>query len=118
MKQLALELPHRPPRKPRRAVLRSFHARLESPAEALAGEARAGRQERRVLAWMRAEPRASRWTPTDVWRALGGDDGFGPKTSVRRALTNLTARGLLVHHREDRRPGPHGARESCWSLAP
>jgi hypothetical protein len=31
-------------------------------------------------------------------------------------MKNLTKRGLLVHHPEDRRPGPFGARESVWSL--
>jgi hypothetical protein len=40
-----------------------------------------------------------------------------PITSVRRALTNLTNRGLLIHHKADRRPGPFGAKESTWSLA-
>ena len=59
-------------------------------------------------------------TPSEV-HALAGLRC--PLTSIRRALTTLSTprEGRpdppLRHHPEDRRPGPLGARESCWSLA-
>jgi hypothetical protein len=54
-----------------------------------------------------------RWTPSELHMVFPQ----WPITSVRRALTNLTTRGLLTHHTADRRPGPFGAKESTWSLA-
>lgn len=68
MKQLALGLEPNPPRQSRTGSLRSYHARSHvTPAEAIAGEARAQRQEERVLAWMRAN--RGRWTPWEVSEA-------------------------------------------------
>lgn len=116
--QLALDLAD-PPRRERAAALRSAHFRSHVPAdEALARETAAGRQERRILAVFQHRPGAC-LTPSQV-RGLLCDE-CGPQapllTSVRRALTNLTTRGKLVHHETDRRPGPHGAKESTWSLS-
>ena len=91
---------------------------------ALVGEARAAAQERVILGWFLAHGcgdrgcgacPGDRHTPSEVAAAFPR----WPVTSIRRALTNMTKREppLLVHHREDRRMGPLGARESCWSLA-
>lgn len=110
--QLPLHLVPDPPRRRRRAALRAFKPRLESPSEALAGDERAVRQEEALLAWFRLEP-GRRFTPSEVHELAGLRC---PLTSIRRALTNLTDRCDLVHHREDRRVGPYGARESTWSL--
>ena len=120
MKQLDLQLSD-PPRRARTAALRSAHFRSHTPApEAIAINASAQRQEARVVAWFRTSAtRGTRWTPTQVWRALGGEEGFGPKTSLRRALTNLSKGdgAALIHHEDDRRPGPYpNAKESTWSL--
>lgn len=123
MKQLDLALAESP-RKARTAALRSFH--IGQPGghasidEALDGERAAQRQEDMILGWFRqceeAVPGArARWTPSDVHSEH--PFRYWPITSVRRALTNLTTRGLLLHHRTDRRPGPYGAKESTWSLA-
>ncbi len=98
--QLGLELEQ--PRRRRGAALVAFHPRLETPAEALEGEARAVRQEDALLAWFRLHP-GRRFAPSEVHELAGLTC---PITSVRRALTNLTNRGELVHHPEDRRPGP------------
>ena len=117
--QLALALAPEAPRRRRSAALRAFHPRLESPAEALAGEARAVRQEEKILGWFRLRP-GRRFTPSEV-HALAGLRC--PPTSIRRALTTLSTprEGRpdppLQHHPEDRRMGPYGAKESCWSLA-
>lgn len=102
-----------PARKPRR----SFHVRSHvTVEEALAGERKAQRQDRRVLEVFRP---GQRLTPSQVHGLLC--DETGPPapllTSIRRSLTNLTRRGVLVHYRADRRPGPRGARESTWGLA-
>lgn len=110
--QLGLDFDVPPPKARRTAALESFHPRDESPAEALAGEAKAKRQEDAILQWFRDRP-VGTWAPSDLeaWFMSW------PVTSIRRALTNLTGRGLLVKHREDRRPGPRGARECRWGLA-
>jgi hypothetical protein len=92
---------------------RRFHARAHMPlAEQQAGEARAKDQEARVLRFFHAYA-PNRATPWDVAEAVGL-----PITSARRACTNLTKAGLLVHHRTDRRrAGPYGALSATWSAA-
>ena len=116
--QLPLQLTQDPPRRRRKAALLAFKPRLESPAEALTGDARALRQEDALLAWFRLAP-GKRFTPSEVHELAGLRC---PITSIRRALTNLSTptpdrpEPPLVHHPEDRRPGPYGARESTWSL--
>lgn len=98
---------------PTKPLLRSFKPRLESPAEALDGEGRARHQEEALLAWFRLSPGRS-YTPSEVHSLCGLEC---PLTSIRRALTNLTDRGDLKHHITEKRVGPWGSRESCWSLA-
>lgn len=128
--QLGLALDD-PPKRWRESVLVSFHTRKQpmSAAEALAGEKKAGRQERVILSWFRLHP-GQRYTPSEIRDALflfGRDEnGRGydwPITSIRRALSNMAnpkrwALGPppLAHHPQDRRPGPLGAKESTWSL--
>lgn len=117
--QLALDLAPDPPRAPRAAGLRSFvPSSSTTVADALDGEARANRQEQAVLDVFRESPPGTRYTPSQVHGLLLFDP-LGPHPliqSVRRAMTVLTRKGLLVHHPEDRRRGPHGASESVWSL--
>ena len=106
--QLALQLD--PPKAPRTSALRSFHVRSHIPAhEALQGEQRAQTQEDLVLAWMKAHP--GRHTPPEVLAGLGVN---WPLTSVRRALTDLTAAFELRHWRGDRREGIYGSLNSTW----
>lgn len=125
--QLGLEL--EPPKAPRTDARTSFHVRSHVTApEAAGGEERARLQDSRVLQLFREvakdadaeDPTAGkRLTPSQVlvsWRIVYGGHS-PPITSIRRAITNLTARGLLVHYAGDRRPGPHGAMESTWGLA-
>lgn len=111
--QLGLQLePEKPPRRKRTGVLVSFHVRSHvAPQEALEGEQRAQTQEEAILAWMRAYE--GRHTPYAVAEALALC-----VNSARRAMTNLTRRGLLVHWKGDRRPaGPWGQSSSTWSAA-
>src|SRR5438128_1267101 len=120
--QLALQLNEKPPRLKRAGALRSFHVRSHQPAaEALAGEERAAKQEEVILGYFRtfagvsatADAIGGRWTPSEVHAMFPA----WPLTSIRRALSNLTARGLLRHYPADRRPGPRGAKESTWGMA-
>jgi len=104
-----------PPKARRTAALRSFHARNENAEEALAGEARAERQDDWILRWFLDRP-GERVTPSELWGRFAVCRAW-PLTSVRRSLTTLTLAGRLRKHPEDRRPGPRGARECCWSLA-
>jgi hypothetical protein len=112
VKQLGLGL--EAPQKPRTGALRSYHLQSHVPVpEALEGERRAVRQDQAVFECIRYSGRGARWTPSEVHAEFPQ----WPLTSIRRALTNLTTRGLLTHHRTNRRPGPFGAKESTWSLA-
>lgn len=106
---------------PRRRQRLAFHAEHVhmTVEEAQAGEKKASAQDAAILRLMQHPANAGhRWTPTEVWWSMGGDPPTGwLKTSIRRALTNLTNRGLLIHYKADRREGPHGAKESTWGLA-
>lgn len=117
--QLRLRLDADPPKAERASGLRSYHVRSHQTAdEAVAGEKRAGRQDQRILEVFRSYAHGRRLTPSQVHGLLC--DETGPPapllTSIRRALTNLTASGKLVHYPADRREGPHGAKESTWGL--
>lgn len=118
--QLPLVLDAPPPRRRRAAALCSHHLRSHQPAdEALEGEKKAAAQEEAILELLRADADACqawdkrRWTPSEVHEAFRR----WPITSIRRALTNLTNRGLLIHYPADRRQGPRGGKESTWGLA-
>jgi len=115
--QLGLDLEPQP-KAPRAAVLRHAYLRAQPvpAAEALALEARAMRQDTRVLAVFRP---GRTLTPSQVHGYLCDECGAPAPllTSIRRALTNLTRRGLLVHYPRERRDGPRGSTESTWGLA-
>lgn len=110
--QFALAFGTPAPRVPRR---RSYHVRShQTVPEVREGEERALRQEEAILVYLQMHARVQgRWTPSEVAAVFP----HWPVTSVRRALTNLTARGHLRHWPADRRPGPYGRMESTWSLA-
>lgn len=77
-----------------------------------AAEARALTQEDRVLRYFESMPGVA-LAPDQVLRIMPGGT---PLTSVRRAITNLTLRGLLV--KTDRmRNGSYGAPVHTWHLA-
>ena len=114
-KQLALVLGTDPPRRARAAALRSAHFQSHVPVdEALAIEERASKQDAAILEWFRLRDLCAdrRWTPSEVHAEFPQ----WPLTSIRRSLTTMASRGLLVHHPTDRRPGPFGVKESTWSL--
>lgn len=119
MKQLGLEIADAP-KQERAAPIKpkvSFHVRSSMTVdEVLGGEESAEGQEDVLLKFFLLYSReGERWTPSEI-HARPQFQRW-PVTSVRRALTDLTKAGQLVHHQSDRRPGPYGANESTWSLS-
>jgi len=98
----------------------SFYTRGQAMtvAEFEAGARVAGEQDAEILSVFRARPgqKLSPWIVLDILNqeTLGGAPII---TSVRRSITTLTKRGLLVHHKRERVAGPYGAASSLWSLA-
>lgn len=84
--------------------------------EAIAAVRDAKRQEDAVLAFFRAAP-AGMFSPSQVFAACERQGKHWPLTSIRRAITNLTSAGALVHLRDMTRPGPYGKPETLWRLA-
>ena len=54
------------------------------------------------------------FSPSQIWRLVFNE--AVPLTSVRRAMSNLTAKGLLVKT-EHKTLGPYGRPEYLWRLA-
>ena len=54
--------------------------------------------------------------PWQVHGLLSARGHAWPITSIRRAITTLTKRGLLVKTTRGRHQGPEGAREHVWAL--
>lgn len=75
-------------------------------------EGAAKKQEDVVLAVFRRQP-SRELSPEDVHRMALHD---APLTSVRRAITNLTRKGLLVRT-EGSRAGNYGRQVGLWRLA-
>jgi predicted ArsR family transcriptional regulator len=75
-------------------------------------EASAKSQEGRILAYFKSHlPVRVLLTPTMINAKLFADV---PITSVRRALSNLTKKGLLVKAGKEK--GPYGRPQHCWQL--
>lgn len=78
-------------------------------------------QEERILALFRANPHSS-LSPRQVEKALTRlhNEHGGPMppllTSIRRALSNLTRDGALVHHKTLHVTGPYRMPETLWGL--
>jgi hypothetical protein len=62
--------------------------------------------------FIRTKIKRTGWTPSEAHRHVLKD---APPTSIRRAITNLTAEGKLVKT-DVLRTGPHKRREHCWKL--
>lgn len=84
--------------------------------EAIRSVRTARRQEEAVLAFFRAAP-AGRFAPSQVMAACERQGKRWPLTSIRRAITNLTSAGALVHLHDMTRPGLYGKPETLWRLA-
>ena len=75
-------------------------------------EAKAQTQEQVIHKWF-LDMFGCEWTPSEVQKHFLPN---APLTSVRRALTNLTAAGVLVKT-DKQRTGPYGRPEGVWRLA-
>lgn len=74
-------------------------------------ESKAATQDEMVLALFQKHPMMN-FTPSEVHAAvLPG----APQTSARRAITNLTTRGLL-RKTDQKYMGPYGRPEFAWTL--
>ena len=74
-------------------------------------EEKAITQDARVEAYFRSYPGLA-FTPSEVQAAVLFD---APLTSARRAITHLTAAGILVKT-DKQRSGPYGRPEGVWRL--
>jgi len=74
---------------------------------------KAASQEQRILGYFY---RKHATTPGEIWNWYYGHYGACPLTSVRRAVTNLAAKGLIVKT-DMTKPGVYGRPEHCWVLA-
>lgn len=72
----------------------------------------AGRQERKILRFFREHPNGS-YTPSYIYKRLFSDDT--PITSVRRAITSLTMKGVLEKTSEQEE-GLYGKLNFKWRL--
>ena len=52
-------------------------------------------------------------TPADIWEGYGFKNNNTPITSIRRAITNLEAEGLL-EKTDIQKPGVYGKLNYCW----
>lgn len=99
------------PPAPKRSRAYHVHGGHATAEEHAAGTARAETQMDRVVTFFR-ERKGERFTPWQVSAALGIHI-----VSCRRAISNATRDGLLLHHRADRRPGPMGEKCGTWEAA-
>jgi hypothetical protein len=93
-------------------MLTSYHTTTPDPQRVIDRyEAKAQHQDEIVLAWFKRNPLALA-TPEEVWHAVLPQ---APLTSVRRALTNLTNRGLLLKT-DHTRTSQYGRNAHTWCL--
>lgn len=93
-------------------MLTNYHTTTLEPQRVIDRyQAKAAHQDELVLAWFRQHPGILA-TPEQVWQAVLP---MAPLTSVRRAMTNLTNRGLLLKT-EHTRESMYGRRAHTWCL--
>ncbi len=100
--------------------LDKFHNTTELQGEELKQrQLRAGGQNRKVLSFFQSHSYEN-YSPFEVWKALGVNNQ--PITSIRRAISDLTAMGYLsrLDGKEGRsfvqRPGEYRILSYCWQL--
>jgi Fe2+ or Zn2+ uptake regulation protein len=77
---------------------------------------RAKRQDEKMLEFLRKHPN-KRYTPEALRLWVFGEDTKTPITSVRRALTNLKDRGLVVKSETADGIGDYGNHVHTWRAA-
>ena len=92
-----------------------YNTNRERGATLKASERKCGKQEAAVLAFYQA--RGGKWfSPEQVLRRVFGSHIEIPLTSVRRAITNLEARGKLIKSDKPMVMGGYGKMVHCWKF--
>ena len=90
-----------------------FNTTAASPVVADQERRNARTQEGRIEAFFRGLPDGKALAPSQVHGFVGGRS---PLTSIRRAITNLTERGVL-ERTDEKVTGPYGKAEYRWRLS-
>lgn len=91
-----------------------FNTTNETGGDLVDATKAAGHQEQHVEAFFRQHDRDRGWTPGEVHKAVFNH--WVPLTSVRRAMTNLTSKGVLVKT-DIKRRGRYRRNEYAWRIA-
>ena len=92
----------------------SFHNTTDTKGDQLEEyEQKAQSQEKIILRFFKENK--IMYTPSQVMNWLRDDLGNPPLTSIRRAMNNLSTRGLLIKTNKQH-PGPYGRPEYYWKL--
>ena len=83
----------------------------ESDKDLKKSESKAKKQKDKIFAIYRHTLRPM--TPADIWENYGYKDSNVPLTSIRRAITNLEADGLLKKT-DIQKEGIYGKMNYCW----
>lgn len=99
--------------------LNKFHNTIDLPeSELKVRQLKVGSQNSIVYTVFKIRPDRL-LTPVEVWEHLILIHRIAPNTpltSIRRAMTNLTALGYLIKT-DEKRPGEYGELNYCWKLA-
>lgn len=95
---------------------RSYHNTTDLAGDELADATTAAATQEDLILTFYERNRGGLFTPSQVLDHLFFALRGAPITSVRRAISNLTRRGLLVKT-ETKREGRYGRAEYCWTYA-
>ena len=87
----------------------------ESAKDVKTSETKAKKQKDQIFAIYRHTLRPM--TPAEIWENYGFKNSNVPLTSIRRAITNLEAEGLLKKT-DIQKPGVYGKMNHCWIYEP
>lgn len=93
-------------------MMKSFHNTINEKDNLSLFETQATKQESIILDWFKRNPEEYA-TPFDIWDRIFGEDT--PVTSVRRAMSNLSKKGLLFKT-STQKVERYGKRNYCWKL--
>ena len=90
----------------------SFYNTINEKDQLSLFKAQGSRQETAILKWFTENPETER-TPFEIWQMLFEEDT--PITSIRRAITNLTKKGLL-RKTATQKLEQYGKNNYCWKF--
>ena len=93
-----------------------YNTNKETGKELAQSEEKAMTQEKNIEYIFYRFADVKKMTPSLVWTVYTRDyNSNTPITSIRRAITNLTTRGVLVKS-DNMKMGRHGKMNHCWEL--